>query len=184
MTFQAADQLGDRNNSTAHISSTRCLRDVARIVLASGDRLEIAEELGKSRGVDLVLGDLSPGAKVRAVRAEHANGPVMMVGDGVNDAPAMAAADVGVAMGAHGTASSSEVAGAVLLVDQLAPLVRAMTVARRSRTIAFQSVIAGLGLSLSAMRAAALGYLPPVQGTLLQEVIDVAVILNALRALR
>jgi P-type E1-E2 ATPase len=157
---------------------------VRRIVLASGDRLEIAEEIGKSLGVDLVLGDLSPDAKVRAVRDEHVNGPVMMVGDGVNDAPALAAADIGVAMGVRGTASSSEAAGVVLLVDELAPLVRAMTVARRSRQIALQSVSAGLGLSIAAMAAAALGYLPPVQGALLQELIDVAVILNALRALR
>lgn len=157
---------------------------VRRIVLASGDRLEIAQEVGKTLGVDLVLGDLSPEAKVKAIRAEHANGPVMMVGDGVNDAPALAAADIGVAMGARGTASSSEVAGVVLLVDELAPLVRAMAVARRSRNIALQSVFAGLGLSLAAMAAAAFGYLPPVQGALFQEVIDVAVILNALRALR
>jgi heavy metal translocating P-type ATPase len=157
---------------------------VGRIVLASGDRLEIAAAVGKTLGVDLVLGDLSPDAKVKAIHAERANGPVMMVGDGVNDAPALAAADIGVAMGARGTASSSEVAGVVLLVDELAPLVRAMGVARRSRNIALQSVFAGLGLSLAAMAAAAFGYLPPVQGALFQEVIDVAVILNALRALR
>jgi heavy metal translocating P-type ATPase len=157
---------------------------VSRIVLASGDRLDIARDVGASLGVDLVLGDLSPDAKVAAVSAEHCNGPVMMVGDGVNDAPALAAADVGVAMGAHGTASSSEVAGVVLLIDELRPLAKAMAIARRSRNIAFQSVIAGLGLSLGAMAAAAFGYLPPVQGALFQEIIDVAVILNALRALK
>jgi P-type E1-E2 ATPase len=157
---------------------------VSRIVLASGDRLDIARDVGASLGVDLVLGDVSPDAKVAAVSAEHNNGPVMMVGDGVNDAPALAAADVGVAMGAHGTASSSEVAGVVLLIDELRPLAQAMAIARRSRNIAFQSVVAGLGLSLGAMAAAAFGYLPPVQGALFQEVIDVAVILNALRALR
>lgn len=157
---------------------------VLRLVLASGDRSNIAEKVGKQLGFDLVLGDLSPDAKVAAVRSEIANGPVMMVGDGVNDAPALAAADVGVAMGAHGTASSAEAAGIVLLVDELAPLVRAMAVARRSRMIAVQSVVAGLGLSLAAMGFASFGYLPPVQGALTQEVIDVAVILNALRALR
>lgn len=157
---------------------------VRRLVLASGDRSDIAEKVGKQLGFDLVLGDLSPNAKVAAVHAEVADGPVMMVGDGVNDAPALAAADVGVAMGAHGTASSSEAAGVVLLVDELAPLVKAMAVARRSRMIAVQSVVAGLGLSLAAMGFASLGYLPPVQGALTQEFIDVAVILNALRALR
>jgi heavy metal translocating P-type ATPase len=157
---------------------------VARLVLASGDRADIAAKVGGQLGFDLVLADLTPDAKVAAVRNEKDNGPVMMVGDGVNDAPALAAADVGVAMGAHGTASSSEAAGVVLLVDELKPLVHAMAIARRSRIIAGQSVVAGLGLSLAAMAAASFGYLPPVQGALIQEVIDVAVILNALRALR
>ncbi len=157
---------------------------VARIVLASGDRREIAEAAGKQVGADLVLGDLDPQGKVAAVRHESVHGPVMMVGDGVNDAPALAAADVGVAMGARGTASSSEAAGIVILVDELGPLAKAIVIARRTRMIALQSVGAGLGLSMIAMVAAAFGYLPPVQGALLQEVIDVAVILNALRALR
>ncbi len=157
---------------------------VKRLVLASGDRSDITQEVGRHLGFDLVLGSLSPDGKVAAGRSELDSGPVMMVGDGVNDAPALAAADVGVAMGAHGTASSSEAAGVVLLVDELAPLVKAMAVARRSRIIAVQSVIAGLGLSLCAMGFASFGYLPPVEGALIQEVIDVAVILNALRALR
>lgn len=155
-----------------------------RLVLASGDRGDIVRSVGEQLGFDRVLGDLSPEAKVLAVRDEIPNGPVMMVGDGVNDAPALAAADVGVAMGAHGTASSSEAAGVVLLVDELAPLVKAMAIARRSRAIALQSVFAGLGLSLAAMALAGFGYLPPVEGALTQEAIDVAVILNALRALR
>jgi heavy metal translocating P-type ATPase len=157
---------------------------VERIVLASGDRREIALAMGDRLGVALALGDLSPQEKVAAVQAELPGGPVMMVGDGVNDAPALAAADVGVAMGARGTAASSEAAGVVLLVDQLRPLADAIAIARRTRTIAVQSVLAGLGLSVTAMVAAAFGYLPPLQGALLQEAIDIAVILNALRALR
>ena len=157
---------------------------VAKIVLASGDRGDVVLAVGTELGIDLVLGDLSPEDKVAAVRNEAAAGPVMMVGDGVNDAPALAAADVGVALGARGSAASSEAAGIVLLVDELGPLAKALVVARRTRGIALQSVLAGLGLSVAAMAVAAFGYLPPVQGALLQEAIDVAVILNALRALR
>ncbi len=157
---------------------------ISRIVLASGDRSEIAEAIGKELGIDLVLGDLSPSDKVAAVQHEAAIGRVMMVGDGVNDAPALAAADVGVAMGARGTASSSEAAGIVLLVDELAPLVKAVGIAKHTYVIALQSVTVGLGLSIAAMFVAAFGYLPPIQGALFQEVIDVSVILNGLRALR
>ncbi|MEO8683231.1 MAG: heavy metal translocating P-type ATPase [Devosia sp.] len=157
---------------------------VTRIVLASGDRSDIASTIGTALGVDLALGHLTPGEKVAVVQQEARTGPVMMVGDGVNDAPALAAADVGVAMGARGAAASSEASGVVLLVDALAPLAKAITIAKRTRVIALQSIFVGLGLSIAAMVVAAFGFLPPVQGALLQEVIDVAVILNALRALR
>jgi heavy metal translocating P-type ATPase len=157
---------------------------IERIVLASGDMDHIAQTVGRSLGVDEILGDLTPEGKVVAVRREAATRPVMMVGDGVNDAPALAAAEVGVAMGARGAAASSEAASVVLLVDELYPLATALNIARRTRVIALQSVFVGLGLSIAGMIVAAFGYLPPVQGALLQEAIDVAVILNALRALR
>lgn len=156
---------------------------IRRIILASGDRTEVVQALGKQLRLDAIHAELTPENKAKLVRREAGSAAVMMVGDGVNDAPALAAANVGVAMGARGAAASSEAAGVVLLVDELRPLIRAIALAKRSRRIAFQSVVVGLGLSILAMLAAALGYLPPVQGALLQEVIDVAVILNALRAL-
>jgi len=133
-----------------------------------------------------VLADRNPADKVEAVRheGEMARGPIVMVGDGINDAPALAVADVGVAMGARGATASSQAADIVITVDRLDRLAEAVLISRRSRSIALQSVIFGMGLSLIAMVIAAFGYLPVVAGALLQEVIDVAVILNALRALR
>jgi len=157
---------------------------ITRIVLASGDQQEVAVNVGRNLGIDQVMGEMTPEAKVGLVQAEREHGPVMMVGDGVNDAPALAAADVGVAMGARGTAASSEAAGIVILEDKLAPLIEAVGTARRTLRIARQSVGFGLGLSFIGMLAAAFGYLQPIHGALLQEAIDVVVILNALRALR
>jgi P-type E1-E2 ATPase len=158
---------------------------IRRVVMLSGDRRAVAEAVGARAGLDAVHADLSPADKVALLRAERArHGPVIMLGDGVNDAPALAAADAGVAMGARGAAASAEAADAVLLVDRLDRLVEAMRIARRARGIALQSVAAGIGLSGLGMIAAAAGHLTPVQGAVLQEAIDVAVILNALRALR
>ena len=158
--------------------------EIARIVLATGDRRAVAEAVTAGLGLDAVRSDLTPDQKVLLVLTERKNGPVMMVGDGVNDAPALAAADIGVAMGARGAAASAEAADVVLLVDHLDRLLPGIEVAQKSRRIALESVAAGIGLSILGMIAAALGYLTPVQGALVQEVIDVAVILNALRALR
>jgi heavy metal translocating P-type ATPase len=157
---------------------------VERILLATGDRRAVAEAVTKDLDLDAVRAELTPDQKVLLVLSERKSGPVMMVGDGVNDAPARAAADVGVAMGARGAAASAEAADVVLLVDQLDRLLPGLEVASRARAIAFQSVYVGIGLSVAGMIAAALGYLTPVQGAVLQELIDVAAILNALRALR
>ncbi len=157
---------------------------IGRILLATGDRRAVAETISAGLGLDAVRADLTPDQKVLLVLTERKNGPVMMVGDGVNDAPALAAADIGVAMGARGAAASAEAADVVLLVDHLDRLLPGIEIAQRARRIALQSVAAGIGLSVAGMLAAALGYLSPVQGALLQEIIDVAVILNALRALR
>jgi P-type E1-E2 ATPase len=157
---------------------------VERIVLATGDRHEVAAFVAAGLSIDQVRAELTPDQKILVVLAERKNGPVMMIGDGVNDAPALAAADIGMAMGARGAAASAEAADVVLLVDQLDRVLPAIQIARRSRAIAIQSVIAGMGLSIAAMIAAAFGLIAPVEGALLQEAIDVAVIINALRALR
>jgi hypothetical protein len=152
--------------------------------MVTGDREDTAQAVGAVVGVDEVLAERTPAEKVEAVRLERRAGPTIMVGDGINDAPALALADVGVAIGARGSTASSEAADVVLTVDRLDRVGEALVIARRSRRIAFESVFVGIGLSLAAMFVAALGYLPPAAGALLQEAIDVAVILNALRALR
>ena len=172
-----------RSGTTELLAGLRRL-GVGRIVLATGDRRAVAEVVTEGLGLDAVRAELTPDQKVLLVLSERKNGPVMMVGDGVNDAPALAAADIGIAMGARGAAASAEAADVVILVDHLDRLVPGIEVAQRSRRIALESVAAGIGLSVAGMIAAALGYLTPVQGALLQELIDGAVILNALRALR
>ncbi|TPW30026.1 heavy metal translocating P-type ATPase [Martelella alba] len=157
---------------------------IKKILLATGDRAAVAEKVTEGLGLDGVHAGLTPDQKVALVIAERNDAAVMMVGDGINDAPALAAADVGVAMGARGAAASAEAADVVLLVDRVGQLRPGIEIARRARHIALESVAVGIGLSVLAMIAAAFGYLVPVEGALLQEVIDVAVILNALRVLR
>lgn len=155
-----------------------------RLVMLTGDRAEPAREVATVLGLDETFAQQSPADKVAAVRAERERAVTVMVGDGVNDAPALAAATVGVAMGARGTTASSEAADVVLTTDRLDRLADAMDIARWSRRIAVQSAVVGMTLSLLAMAIAALGWLPPAAGALLQEGIDVLVILNALRALK
>ena len=157
---------------------------ITRIVMVTGDRADVADTVGTVIGVDEVLAERTPAEKLDAVRLESRRAPTIMVGDGINDAPALALADVGVAMGARGATASSEAADAVLTVDRLDRLGEVTALARRTRRIALQSVLAGMAMSIAAMGAAAAGLLPAVGGALLQEAIDVAVILNALRALR
>jgi heavy metal translocating P-type ATPase len=158
---------------------------VRRTVMVTGDHYGVADMVGAAIGVDAVLAERTPVDKVDAVSDEkaEAGGILVMIGDGLNDAPALAAADVGVAMGARGATASSEAADVVITVDRLDRLPEALRISRRARSIALQSVLVGMGLSIAAMLVATTGVLPPVYGALLQEAIDVIVILNALRAL-
>ncbi|SCL49746.1 heavy metal-(Cd/Co/Hg/Pb/Zn)-translocating P-type ATPase [Micromonospora citrea] len=165
--------------------TVRRLREVGlrRIVMVTGDRPDTAAQVAQAVGVDDVLARCSPPEKVARVREEAGRAVTVMVGDGVNDAPALAEAHVGVAMGATGATASADVADAVLTVDRLDRLADAVEIARYARRIAVQSATVGMGLAVLAMFVAAVGRLPPVAGAFLQEGIDVLVILNALRAL-
>ena len=156
---------------------------IERVIMVTGDHPDVAESVGAALGVDRILSERDPLEKVEALEAEREAGVVVMVGDGLNDAPALAAADVGVAMGARGATASSEAADVVLVADRLDGLVEAIAIARRSRAIAIQSVLLGMGLALAFMFGAAFGLFRPVAGALIQELIDVASILNALRTL-
>ena len=156
---------------------------IERVIMVTGDHPDVAESVGAALGVDRILSERDPAEKVEALEAEREAGVVVMVGDGLNDAPALAAADVGVAMGARGATASSEAADVVLVADRLDGLVDAIAIARRSRAIAIQSVVLGMGLAFAFMIGGAFGLFVPAVGALIQELIDVAAILNALRAL-
>src|ERR1035437_2148537 len=161
----------------------RALREagITRVVLVTGDRADIADMVGRIVGVDTVLADCDPADKLAAIELESARGATIMVGDGINDAPALAAAGVGVALASRGATASSEAADVVLTVDRVDALADAILIARRSKGIALQAVLIGMGLSLVAMVMAAFGLPPPAVGAVVQEVIDVLAIGIALR---
>ena len=176
--------LGDElRRETPRAVQTLRTAGVSRILMVTGDRADAAETIAAALDLDAVLADRVPSDKVDAVATEQRASPTLMVGDGINDAPALAAADVGIAMGARGASASSEAADVVILVDRLDRVADAVVIAKRARAIAVQSIVAGLAMSGVAMGLAAFGWLTPVAGALTQEAIDVAVILNALRAL-
>jgi len=158
---------------------------VDRVLLVTGDRRTVAERIGAATGVDSVYADMSAEAKlelVRAIRAAEPDEGIAMVGDGINDAPALALADTGVAVGATATVAT-QTADAVVVSDRVDRIADAIRISRRSMRIARQSVVTGMGLSVLGMLLAVAGLLQPIAGALAQEAIDVAVILNALRAL-
>jgi heavy metal translocating P-type ATPase len=177
------DQL--RADSAETLAELRAV-GIERLRLVTGDDAEVARKIALLAGIDDVEAGCSPEDKLELVRREQqgGRGGVVMVGDGVNDAPALALADVGIAMGARGATAASESADAVLTVDRVDRVADAVRIGRRSLRIARESILVGMGLSMVAMGFAAFGFIAPVAGALLQEGIDLAVILNALRALR
>ena len=183
-TITVTDRLRpDAIEMVARLSSVG-VRDV---VLATGDQAAVADTIAERAGIDEVYAELSAEQKMQLIselRARPGAGAVVMVGDGVNDAPALALADVGIALAAGSATAASQTADAVIVVDRVTRVVDAIAIGRRSMRIARQSVLIGLGLSGVGMAFAAVGLLPPIAGALAQEAIDVGVILNALRALR
>ncbi|HMM49875.1 MAG TPA: heavy metal translocating P-type ATPase, partial [Miltoncostaeaceae bacterium] len=159
---------------------------ISRIAIVTGDAPPVAAAVAARVGIEEVHAHQSPADKLALVHAATREDPggVIMVGDGINDAPALAAASVGIAIGSATVGASAEAADAVVAIDRIDRVAEAVEIGRRSLHIARQSVLVGIGLSVGAMIVAAFGYLPPLGGALFQEVIDVAVILNALRALR
>ena len=178
-TIEFADRL---RHQVPSLMQQLAVLGVTETVMLTGDREEPAEAIATQAGIRTVRANLRPADKVDAVRdLTRRHGSVLMVGDGINDAPALASATVGVAMGAHGTAISAEAADVVLLVDDIARLGDAMAISQRMRRIALQSIGVGLGVSFALMVIASLGYITPPAGAIMQEALDAAVILNALR---
>ncbi|MFJ4265117.1 heavy metal translocating P-type ATPase [Paenarthrobacter nicotinovorans] len=170
-----------RPNAVATLARLRGL-GIREALLLTGDAASTARSIATEAGMGEVLAECLPEDKVKAVAALTAR-PVMMVGDGINDAPVLAAADVGIAMGARGATAASESADVVIMLDDLAKVAVAVDVGQRTLRVARTSIWTGILLSLVLMVVASLGLIPPVAGALLQELVDLATILNALRAL-
>ena len=170
-----------RENASETVTALR-RRGVREVLMLTGDARTTAEHVAHSVGITSIRSDCLPADKVEAVR-QLSERPVLMVGDGVNDAPVLAAAEVGIAMGAKGATAASESAAAVILVDDLSRTVRAVDIGVDTMRIALQSIWLGIALSLVLMVIAAFGLIPATLGATLQEVVDLATILNALRAI-
>jgi heavy metal translocating P-type ATPase len=166
------------------VSTLERLRQMGALdtLMLTGDARETAEHVAAEVGIDQLRAECTPADKVEMVRMIPER-PVMMVGDGVNDAPVLAAADIGVAMGARGSTAASETADVVIMLDDLSKVADSVEIGRRSVHVALQSIWVGMILSIGLMIAAFLGYIPAVTGALLQELVDLVTILNALRSL-
>lgn len=156
---------------------------VTRTLMLTGDERGTADHIASELGITDVHAELLPENKVEIVRG-IAERPVVMVGDGVNDAPVLAVADVGIAMGARGATAASESADVVIVVDDLAKAADAVAIGKRTTHIALESIWVGIAISVGLMLVASAGLLPAIAGAALQEVVDLVVIIAALRALR
>lgn len=155
---------------------------VDKIIMVTGDRLVVARAVAERVGITEVRADRLPEQKLADIHELQQNhGPVVMVGDGINDAPALAAADVGIVLGSTGSTAAHEAGDIVVTVDQFDRIPEIFQISRHVLNIAKQGIAIGIGLSIMLMVLAALGFIKPVLGALLQEIIDVLVILNALR---
>ncbi|WP_349898138.1 heavy metal translocating P-type ATPase [Parafrigoribacterium soli] len=170
-----------RDNAYETVAALRS-RGVREVLMLTGDAHATADHVAHAVGITSVRSDCLPADKLRAVQQLTAR-PVLMVGDGVNDAPVLAAAEVGIAMGAKGATAASESAAAVILVDDLSRTVRALDIGADTVRIAVQSMWLGIGLSLVLMVIAAFGVIPATLGALIQEFVDLVTIANALRAI-
>lgn len=158
---------------------------VRNVMMLTGDQRAIADKIAAEVGIDTVQADLLPADKIKNLKAiPEAGRPVIMVGDGVNDAPSLAVADVGIAMGAHGSTAASESADVVILKDDLSRVVTAIQIAKDTMAVAKQSVWIGIAICTILMLIASSGIIPALFGAMLQEVVDTVSILWALRALR
>lgn len=169
-----------RPDAGSTLSALRRL-GVNNVMMLTGDNKQVAAHVGRELGIDDVRAECLPEDKVVAVR-EATPRPVIMVGDGVNDAPVLAVSDVGIAMGAKGSTSAAESADIVILLDDVSRVARAVSIGQRTVAIALQSIWLGIGFSLVLMVLASLGFLPAIVGAALQEVVDLVSILGALRA--
>jgi heavy metal translocating P-type ATPase len=169
-----------RREGASFIQHLRPRHGVNRVMLLSGDRQSEVQYLADLVGVGVVLAEKSPEQKLAIVRDETIAANTLYVGDGINDAPALMAATVGVAFGQHSDVTT-EAAGAVVMDSSLQKVDELMHIGRRMRRIAMQSAVGGMAVSILAMLVAAMGYLPPVAGAITQEIIDVVAVVNALR---
>ena len=154
---------------------------IKHTLMVTGDNKTTADTIAKQLGIEKVVAQCLPGDKIRAIE-NVANKPVAFVGDGVNDAPVLTAADVGIALGARGNTAASESADIVIMLDDISKVSKSLEIAKRTFSIARQSILLGIFISLGLMAVFATGKFKPVQGAVIQEFVDVAVIINALRA--